>query len=63
MYLDAVNASLQKSGGTVLSGNYWSTFERDNARAYRYNVASGEIKSGLAAKDKDKASTRAFLYL
>ena len=63
LYLDAVNASLQKSGGTVLSGNYWSTFERDYARAYRYNVASGEIKSGLAAKDKDKASTRAFLYL
>ena len=62
--LTAVNASLQKSGAPLLSGNYWSTEELNTDNAYRYNVSSTSgVKSSVVAKDKDKAYTRAFLYL
>ena len=64
IYLTAVNASLEKSGQPILSGNYWSTQELDKDRAYRYNVSSTSgVVAGVVKKDKEKANQRFFLYL
>ena len=62
VYLTTINASLQKSGGDLLSGNYWSTLELDTDRVYRYIVTTTGVKADIKKK-KNKAYTRAFLYL